>query len=160
MIIIIIPIFKNKGSKTEIKNFRPIALTIVGKRIFEKIIDSKLQNYKDMLHTSQGGFLKKRSTLHQVYYLMELMKNNPDLVQQDGILAFKSAIWFWMMPQWPIPSCHQIMHELWEALPGEYTQNKMYQKGFAHTTNIINGITDEHCSSVPTSTKVLIKKFN
>ena len=78
---IVIPIFKNKGSKSEIKNYRPIALTIVGKRIFEKIIDSKLQDYKDTLHTSQGGFLKKRSTLHQVYYLMELMKKNPDLIQ-------------------------------------------------------------------------------
>jgi hypothetical protein len=78
---IVIPIFKNKGSKSEIKNYRPIALTIVGKRIFEKIIDSKLEKFKDMLHTSQGGFLKKRSTLHQVYYLMELMKNNPDLIQ-------------------------------------------------------------------------------
>ena len=78
---IVIPIFKNKGSKSEIKNYRPIALTIVAKRIFEKIIDSKLQDYKEMLHTSQGGFLKKRSTLHQVYYLMELMKNNPDLIQ-------------------------------------------------------------------------------
>ena len=36
---IIIPIFKNKGSSSEIKNYRPIALTIVAKRIFEKIID-------------------------------------------------------------------------------------------------------------------------
>jgi len=78
---IIIPIFKNKGSKSEINNYRPIALTIVGKRIFEKIIDSKLQVYKDMLHTSQGGFLKKRSTLQQVYYLMELMEKNPDIIQ-------------------------------------------------------------------------------
>lgn len=78
---IVIPIFKNKGSKKEIKNYRPIALTIVGKRIFEKIIDSKLDNYKDMLHSSQGGFLKKRSTLHQVYFLTELMKENPDLIQ-------------------------------------------------------------------------------
>ena len=78
---LVIPIFKNKGSKAEIKNYRPIALTIVAKRIFEKIIDSKLQKYKDMLHTSQGGFLKNRSTLHQVYYLMELMKNNPNLIQ-------------------------------------------------------------------------------
>ena len=78
---IVIPIFKNKGSKSEIKNYRPIALTIVGKRIFEKIIDAKLQDYKDMLHTSQGGFLKKRSTLHQVYYLMELMKKHPDIIQ-------------------------------------------------------------------------------
>ena len=77
----VIPIYKNKGCKSEIKNYRPIALTIVGKRMFEKIIDSKLQHYKDALHTSQGGFLKKRSTLHQVYYLMELMKENPDLIQ-------------------------------------------------------------------------------
>jgi hypothetical protein len=78
---IVIPIFKNKGEKTEIKNYRPIALTIVAKRIFEKIIDSKMEKYKEMLHSSQGGFLKKRSTLHQVYYLMELMKNHPNIIQ-------------------------------------------------------------------------------
>jgi len=78
---IVIPIFKNKGDKSEIKNYRPIALTIVGKRIFEKIIDLKLEKYKDLLHSSQGGFLKKRSTLHQVYYLMELMKNNPIIIR-------------------------------------------------------------------------------
>lgn len=78
---IVIPIFKNKGEKSEIKNYRPIALTIVGKRIFEKIIDSNLEQYKEMLHSSQGGFLKKRSTLHQVYYLMDLMKNNPNIIQ-------------------------------------------------------------------------------
>ena len=34
-----------------------------------------------MLHSSQGGFLKKRTTLHQVYYIMELMKNNPNIIQ-------------------------------------------------------------------------------
>ena len=54
---IVIPIFKNKGSKSEIKNYRPIALTIVGKRIFEKIIDSKLQDYKEMLHNFAGTVL-------------------------------------------------------------------------------------------------------
>ena len=58
-----------------------MALAIVGKRMFEKIIDSTLQHYKDMLQTSQGGFLNQRSTLHQVYYLMELMKENSDLIQ-------------------------------------------------------------------------------
>ena len=39
---IIIPIYKKKGEKTDIANYRPIALTIVAKRIFEKLIDSKL----------------------------------------------------------------------------------------------------------------------
>lgn len=68
-----------------------------------------------------------------------ILLNNPDLVQQDGVLAFKSAIWFWMMPQCPKPSCHQAMQELWQPQTGEYTSTKMYKKGFAHTNNIING---------------------
>jgi basic endochitinase B len=68
-----------------------------------------------------------------------ILLNNPNLVQQDGVLAFKSAIWFWMMPQCPKPSCHQAMQELWLPQTGEYTSTKMYKKGFAHTNNIING---------------------
>jgi hypothetical protein len=70
---------------------------------------------------------------------VSVLLTNPGLVQQDPVLAFKSAIWFWMMPQWPKPSCHQAMHDLWIPLPGEYTASKMYLKGFAHTNNIING---------------------
>lgn len=74
-----------------------------------------------------------------LYNNASILLNNPDLVQQDGILAFKSAIWFWMMPQCPKPSCHQAMHEIWVAQSGDYTSSKMYKKGFAHTNNIING---------------------
>jgi len=74
-----------------------------------------------------------------LYNDMSVLLNNPDLIQQDGALAFQSAIWFWMMPQCPKPSCHQVMQELWNATPGDYSQNKMYKKGFAHTNNIING---------------------
>lgn len=68
-----------------------------------------------------------------------VLLNNPDTIQKDGVLAFKSAIWFWMMPQCPKPSCHQVMHNLWLPAAGEYSANKMYKNGFAHTNNIING---------------------
>lgn len=68
-----------------------------------------------------------------------VLLNDPDLVQQNGVLAFKSAIWFWMMPQCPKPSCHQVMHDQWLPPNGAYASAKMYQKGFAHTNNIING---------------------
>lgn len=74
-----------------------------------------------------------------LYNDVSILLNNPDLVQQDGVLAFKSAIWFWMMPQCPKPSCHQTMHEQWIPQSGEYSAAKMYKKGFAHTNNIING---------------------
>jgi len=39
--------------------------------------------------------------------------NNPELVAQDPVLAFKTAIWFWMTPQNPKPSCHDIMQGIW-----------------------------------------------
>jgi len=53
------------------------------------------------------------------------------------------------MPQCPKPSCHQIMHDLWEPEAGDYSSNKMYKKGFAHTNNIINGGLE--CRSTSTS---------
>lgn len=62
----------------------------------------------------------------------------PDSLQESGILAFKSAIWFWMMPQFPKPSCHQVMHDQW-VHDSAYSASRMYKKGFAHTNNIING---------------------
>ena len=47
----------------------------VAKRIFEKLIDSKLDEFKGKLQSSQGGFLKIRSTLHRVYFIMEIMRS-------------------------------------------------------------------------------------
>jgi hypothetical protein len=80
---------------------------------------------------------------------VNILLDNPNAIQEDGVLAFKSAIWFWMMPQCPKPSCHQVMHELWEPEAGEYTSEKMYKNGFAHTNNIINGALE--CRSASTA---------
>jgi hypothetical protein len=68
-----------------------------------------------------------------------VLLNDPDSVQRNGVLAFQSALWFWMMPQCPKPSCHQVMHNFWQPDSTEYAAPKMYAKGFAHTNNIING---------------------
>ena len=76
---------------------------------------------------------------HFIYGDKTVLLNDPDAVSSDGILAFKTAIWFWMMPQCPKPSCHQVMHDLWIPGVGEYSASLMYKKGFAHTNNIING---------------------
>jgi hypothetical protein len=87
-----------------------------------------------------------------------VLLNNPDSVQENGVLAFKSAIWFWMMPQCPKPSCHQVMHDLWVPTPGIYTASKMYTSGFAHTNNIINGGLECRSTSTTAFTdKVLLR---
>ncbi len=73
-----------------------------------------------------------------IYNDKNLLLKHPDSLQENGVLAFKSAIWFWMMPQCPKPSCHQVMHDQW-LHENTYKSSKMMTSGFAHTNNIING---------------------
>jgi hypothetical protein len=73
-------IYKRKGDAADIKNYRPISLTIVAKRIFEKAIDKLLEAHKLKLSKWQGGFRKGRSTAHQVYYLAELMQSYTEVI--------------------------------------------------------------------------------
>lgn len=80
---------------------------------------------------------------------------NPDEVHTNGVTSFKSAIWFWMTPQCPKPSCHQVMHEIHDETAGSYSQVKMGKKGFLHTVNIINGAIE--CRSSANIDKVQLR---
>eukprot|EP01068_Selenidium_serpulae_P002797 Selendium_serpulae@DN2676_c0_g1_i1.p1 len=60
--------------------------------------------------------------------------NDPDLVLQDGPTAWASALWFWMTPQAPKPSCHDIMIDVWVP-----DTSIGYRGGLGATTHAING---------------------
>lgn len=68
---------------------------------------------------------------------------NPDLVSSDGVIAFKTALWFWMKPQFPKPSAHDVMVGAWKYTDSDVKFNR--EKGFGVTINIING--GMECSS-------------
>lgn len=85
-----------------------------------------------------------------------VLLNDPDSLQRDGVIAFQSALWFWMMPQCPKPSCHQAMHGRWVPQVGAYSASKMYQQGFAHTNNIINGGLECRSTSTPAFTQKVV----
>ena len=38
-----------------------------------------------------------------------ILLDNPNLVMSDGVIGFASAIWFWMQPQAPKPSAHDVI---------------------------------------------------
>jgi predicted chitinase len=67
----------------------------------------------------------------------KVLLNNPDLVQTDPIVAFKTAIYFWMTPQGNKPSAHDVMIGKWQ--PSASDRAKGRTPGFGMTTNIING---------------------
>lgn len=62
---------------------------------------------------------------------------HPDLLSKDPVLSFASALWFWMTPQFPKPSCHDIIIGKWIPTPDDIQKGRL--PGFGATVNVING---------------------
>ncbi len=87
----------------------------------------------------QISYFYNYGNFSEFLYNNESLVANPDLLEQDGELSLLSAIWFWMTPQCPKPSAHQVMQEIYDESATTYSSAKMSKKGFLHTVNIING---------------------
>lgn len=66
-------------------------------------------------------------------YLLE----DPDLVHTDAFTVFASALWFYMTPQSPKPSIHDVATGYMEPTSADISVG--IAGGFGTTTNIING---------------------
>ncbi len=77
---------------------------------------------------------------------------SPEKVLSGGDVAFMTAIWFWMTPQYPKPSCHDIMCEKWQPNSADIAA-KRDKSRFGNTVNVING--DLECNNNnPSDTRV------
>ena len=68
----VLPVPK-KANSSDIKDFRPISLTEVPRRIIEKCLALLLKPYEQQLSPMQGGFREHRSTLDQAATLQQTM---------------------------------------------------------------------------------------
>ncbi len=73
-----------------------------------------------------------------LYQDKNVLLNNPELVAQDGKLGFMTALLFWMTPQYPKPSCHDVITNLWTPSPQDVGRG-ITEAGFGVTIVIING---------------------
>ncbi|BAF16504.1 chitinase 10-like [Oryza sativa Japonica Group] len=64
----------------------------------------------------------------------------PEVVAGDAVVAFKTALWFWMTPRPPSKpySCHDVMTGRYRPSRADAAANRT-AAGFGLTTNIING---------------------
>ena len=86
---LIVPVYKNKGSDKEIANYRPIALTVITRRLYERLILKQLNKFVGLLENTQGGFRANRSTLDQCFVLNEIQQINPKAIH--AFLDIKAA---------------------------------------------------------------------
>ena len=74
--LVIHPVFKNRGSPSDPKNYRPIALLPVISKIFTSILNRRLVSWADehkKIDDRQAGFRKGYSTLDNIFILDTLM---------------------------------------------------------------------------------------
>jgi len=67
----------------------------------------------------------------------KILLNNPELVETDPVVAFKTAIYFWMTPQTYKPSAHDVMIGKWQPNAADKAAGRI--PGFGMTINIVNG---------------------
>jgi len=67
----------------------------------------------------------------------KVLLNNPKLIETDPVIAFETAIWFWMTPETNKPSAHDVMIAKWQ--PNATDKAGGRTPGFGMTINIING---------------------
>ncbi|RRT66879.1 hypothetical protein B296_00027980 [Ensete ventricosum] len=79
--------------------------------------------------------------------------SHPELVTTDAVISFKTAIWFWMTPQSPRPSCHEVLVGKWTPSDADRSAGRGVGKwtpsdadrsagrvpGYGTVTNLING---------------------
>ncbi|KAJ1298931.1 hypothetical protein BS78_01G491900 [Paspalum vaginatum] len=68
------------------------------------------------------------------------LMDDPDMVSRNPVVAFETAIWFWMTPQSPKPSCHDVMTKSWKPSAADRAAGRL--PGYGLATNIINGGTE------------------
>jgi len=62
---------------------------------------------------------------------------DPGRLATDPELSFAAALWFWMTPQAPKPSCHDVMTGGWSPTAADTTAGRV--AGFGLSIDIING---------------------
>jgi len=66
-----------------------------------------------------------------------VLLRDPDMVAREGYIAMTAGLWFYMTPQNPKPSMHDVMTGNFEPNSVDLA-NKIYAS-FGTTTNILNG---------------------
>lgn len=71
------------------------------------------------------------------YGSKDSLLQHPDLLSKDPIVSLGSALWFWMTPQFPKPSCHDIITGNWIPTSKDIQNGRF--PGFGAIVNVVNG---------------------
>ena len=82
----VVPIFKN-GAKSDVSNYRPIAILGNFCKVFEHFLYEKIMHYvKDKISVSQHGFISGRSTVTNLFVMSQYISDHLDKSSQVDVV--------------------------------------------------------------------------
>ena len=84
------PIFKKKGSKADVVNYRPVTLLCIVSKVLERLLYASIVNFfKGLITDSQYGFRERRSVIVQmITYLDKIYKFCSESNRENSSLLF------------------------------------------------------------------------
>ena len=121
---IIVPLFKNKGSKLDCGNYRGISLISVPSKVFMRVLLNRIRpKIEEKLREEQAGFRGGRSTVDQVFALRQILEKRWEYALPvycafiDLEKAYDSV---WREGMWKIAEYYGIPKEVVEILRSWY----------------------------------------
>lgn len=78
---VVVPIYKSKGDRSDVSNYRPISLTSVACRVMESILKSYLVDHlisNNLISPAQHGFMTSRSTVTNMLHCINEWSSHVD----------------------------------------------------------------------------------
>ena len=148
----IIPIYKNKGARTEPQNYRPITLLSCLGKLFTAIINNRLHNYADsvqLILENQAGFRRGLSTLDHIfslYTVIELFKMSKKKLYCAFIDFEKAFDSVWHVGLWNKVllsnidgKCFKIITNMYKGIKSKVVVNGTYSEWFECTVGVRQG---------------------
>ena len=90
-LVMLIPVFKTKGSSLDAKNYRGITILPILSKLLESVSRARIEPYIEATQNSmQRGFTKNSSPMNCSLILEEYIQENRDL-KKDSYIAFLDA---------------------------------------------------------------------
>ena len=143
---LVVPVWKKKGSPTDIAMHRPISLTCTGRRLYERVLLNDVNRFVDKLCDLQGGFRPHRGTAHQALTLHEAFVRNPNA--KVALLDLRAAydlvdrrrLWSILQVRYGFPQ-HSIgrLRDLFEGCHSRLQFGEVRSKELANTRGLMQG---------------------
>lgn len=140
----IVPIYKNKGSPSDPKNYRPITIVSCLGKLFTSILNERLQKYSnefDLICENQAGFRKTYSTVDNIFVLYclisltNIMKKKLYCIFIDFEKAFdkvwRNGLWNKMLLNQINGKMYSIIYNMYQGIKSNILFNGQNSAFFA-----------------------------